>query len=850
MPRTGNARLRFVPARGCGVRRPVSPPHPGVRLTALISLAVLGAAMPATAQSTAAMQAHEIRLVGTVRTAGGEVLPGVTVAVAGTGHLAVTGGDGDYTLVFTHAPGRVVVSAALDGFQTGESAVEVSGPLDTRLDFTLTPAFATDVVVLRDVPLLDTADDVSRVELEPDQIAALPSLGERDLFRALQLLPGVAGSNETSSGLFVRGGRPDQNRIEYDGFRAYHVDHLFGYFSAFNMAAVEDVQLDKGGFEAQHGGALSSVMQVTGRSGDREYAGGSVGVGLLSVNGQLEAPLFGGAGSGLVAVRRSFQGPLYDTILDLFDNSAARSRIGGDAARLATFSSRPSSSFYDVNGKLVFDPSSADSVSLSFYRGNDGIDLSGSVPLPGRFLDGLRDRGIDPARLGLDETSGLAFDSLRDYGTTGVGLIWERQWRAGVGSRMSLGYSRFSDVRDRGARLGRFSLAPTGERNSVEDLMFKAAAPMALGAGHTLEAGVEVTSNSLEYTFQTGALARVAAAGETAEEEGATGGALELGASGLLAAAYLQDRWLIGSRLLIVPGIRLTRFDRTGAGYTEPRLAGTLFVTDDFKLKAAAGRYYQFTNRIIREDVLQGDREFWSLSDAETVPVAEATHLIGGATYARGGLVVDVELFSKDLSHLTLFAPRLASATAGVDFTDYFHHGTGTVRGGELLVQKRSGRHTGWVSYTLSTVEETFPALQADPFPAAHDQRHEVKLVNLLRFGRWRVANTWIYASGRPYTEPLRIEADTLPGGFMVDRVVTGPKHGHRLPPYHRMDASLNRAFLLGDAAIAIVRLSLFNLYDRRNIWYTDFNAVEGQFIPNDIRLMGRTFNAAVTMRF
>ena len=486
-------------------------------------------------------------------------------------------------------------------------------------------------------------------------------------------------------------------------------------------------------------------------------------------------------------------------------------------------------------------------MSLSLYRGSDAIDISGSVPLPGQFFDGLRDRGIDPADLGLDATSGLDFDNLRDYGTTGVGLIWERQWRPNVRSRMSLGYSRFGDVRDRGTRLGRFNLAPTGERNVVEDLMFKAAAPVTLGAGHTLEAGVEVTSNSLEYVFRTGVLARAAAAGE----ESPAGSVLELGASGLLAAAYLQDRWLIGSRLLLVPGIRLTRFDRTGAGYTEPRLAGTLFVTDAFKLKAAAGRYYQFTNRIIREDVLQGNREFWSLSDDETVPVAEATHLIGGATYApRGGLVVDVELFSKELSNLTLFAPRLASATAGVDFTDYFHYGTGTVRGGELLVQKRSGPHTGWVSYTLSRVEETFPALQADPFPAAHDQRHEVKVVNLLRLGRWRVANTWIYASGRPYTEPLRIEPDTLPGGAVLERVVTGPKHGHRLPPYHRMDASLNRAFFLGDVAIAIVRLTLFNLYNRRNIWYTDFNAVEGQFVPNDIRLMGRTVNAALTVRF
>ena len=163
---------------------------------------------------------------------------------------------------------------------------------------------------------------------------------------------------------------------------------------------------------------------------------------------------------------------------------------------------------------------------------------------------------------------------------------------------------------------------------------------------------MEVTGNRLSYSLQSG------------QGQGARLGASPLASvlnrdeGGRLAAAFLQDRRLIGSRLLLVPGVRLTHFDRTGGRYTEPRLAATLFVTDTFKLKTAAGRYYQFTNRITREDVLQGNREFWSLSDGTTVPVAEATHLIGGTSYERGDLLVDVELFTKALTDLTQFAPR------------------------------------------------------------------------------------------------------------------------------------------------------------------------------------------------
>ncbi len=234
-----------------------------------------------------------------------------------------------YALAATREPGRLILFAELPNFRSDDATIHVTGPLSTRIDFTLTPTFAADVTVIAEVPMLDATDDVSRIQLAPEQVSVLPSLGERDLFRAFQLLPGVSGSNEASSGLYVRGGTPDQNRVEYDGFRVYHVDHLFGYFSAFNMDAVDTVELSKGGFEARHGGALSSVMQITGKSGRLDRAAGSVGAGLLSFNGVYETPLFDNRGSGLLAVRRSFQGPLYDKILNLYDNNPTAGPPGG-----------------------------------------------------------------------------------------------------------------------------------------------------------------------------------------------------------------------------------------------------------------------------------------------------------------------------------------------------------------------------------------------------------------------------------------------------------------------------------------------------------------------------------------
>ena len=819
----------------------------------VLALCAAGATGDALAQSAVGGTTHGVRIIGTVQTPDGSRLPGATVRIFGTELSTTTDGDGAYVLEARRPVGRLILFAELSNFSSDDVTLQVTGPLSTRIDFILTPTFASDVTVIAEVPMLDAADDVSRIELSPEQVSVLPSLGERDLFRTFQLLPGVSGSNEASSGLYVRGGTPDQNRVEYDGFRIYHVDHLFGYFSAFNMDAVDTVELSKGGFEARHGGALSSVMQITGKSGRLDRAAGSFGAGLLSFNGVYETPLFDNRASGLLAVRRSFQGPLYDKILNLYDSNAAPGQPGGfgpgggglgpGGGRFSTFSSQPSSSFYDVNGKLLFNPSTADSVSLSLYRGNDNLDNSRSLQLPEGLFDRLRERGIDPAARGLDPSGTLDISDVRDSGNTGVGLVWSRQWNASVLSEVSLGYSRFQDVRDRARQIGS-NANPSAESNQVDDLTFRATVPITLGVGHTFEGGIEVTGNRLSYNLQSG------------QGQGARLGASPLASvlnrdeGGRLAAAFLQDRWLIGSRLLLVPGVRLTHFDRTGGRYTEPRLAATLFLTDEFSLKTAAGRYYQFTNRITREDVLQGNREFWSLSDGTTVPVAEATHLIGGASYERGDLLVDVELFSKDLSDLTQFAPRFATASDDLDYDDFFFRGTGTARGGELLVQKRSGRHTGWASYTLSAVEESFPDLQAAPFPATHDQRHEVKLVNLYQMGDWHLSQTWIYASGKPYTEPVGLETVDRPFGGTIERVVAGPKNGGRLPAYHRLDVAINREFFVQDAMRGVFSLTLFNLYNRTNVWYKEFEVIEDEIIENDIQLMGRTVNAAVTLKF
>jgi hypothetical protein len=790
---------------------------------------------PASAQSERA-----VRIVGVVKAADGSPLQGVTVSIEGTSVRTTTDDKGSYELSFRNSVSVVTVVGQLPNYRSASEAVDVSGGFRI-VNFTLKPAFASAVTVRAEVPMLKATDGVSRISLAPEQIAVLPSLGEKDIFRAFQLLPGVA-SSETSSGLFVRGGRPDQTLVEYDSFRVYQVDHLFGYFSAFNMDAVERVELSKGGFEAKHGGTLSSVMEIAGKSGSLEKPGFSVGASLLSANGVVETPLFGHKGSALVAFRQSYQSPLYNRILDLFDNGSPRRPAaiiggGGSAPQFAggSFDSQPSSKFYDVNGKFLLKPSGKDTLSATVYQGHDDVDNSRSLSLPENLPE-----GVD-----VNLPSTLDIDDVRRSGNTGAGLLWSHQWNTDVQSRFSIGYSRFSDVRDRTAQ-GGGSSTPSSENNRLQDVTMKASVPITFAPGHTLESGIELTSTDSTYSFQNG---RVVVPGET--NTGLTT-VLDESRQGKLTSFYAQESSLFGSKLLIVPGVRVTRYDRTSRQYTDPRVAASLFLSDRFKLKAAGGRYHQFANRVTREDVLQGNRAFWTIADGDLVPVSSSTQLIGGGSYDRGSLLVDVEVFSKNLSHLTQFAPRLAqpSATA-IDYRDYFYHGDGTARGAEFLVQKKSGRHTGWVSYTLSKVEETFPELQSDPFPADHDQRHELKLVDVMRLGLWTLSGTFIFSTGKPFTELENVETVALTPDISIDRVVVGSKNGARLPAYHRMDVAVTRDIRFSEGKHrGTFGVTLFNLYNRKNIWYKEFNVLQGEISENNIRLMGITLNVSFGLKF
>lgn len=805
------------------------------------------------------LRAQETTISGTVQLDDGTKLPGVNIAIKGTGISTVSDENGKFLL--RNAPsGIVTIIASLPGFETETKTIFVAAGTMTVVTIVLRPAkMEEEIQVIAELPLLTVPNKISEVALTPTQITSLPSLGAQDIFRAFQLLPGVSGSNEASSGLYIRGGTPDQNLILYDGFTIYHVDHLFGYFSIFNMKALEEARLMKGGFEAKYGGRLSSVLELSGKKGNAGQWRASGGASLLSFDGHAEGPLMG-KGSIFIAGRRSFQSPLYEKIMNMFrQNPILQGRPigpGGGRGIFSQFEVQPRSYFYDINAKASFNLSSKDEFSFSLYNGKDNLDNS-------------RTQEMSPPRF-FQSGASISFKSdisdLRKWGNTGIAALnWIRRWNNFSQSNLIFSYSNYFDIQDRASRVKISRTDPETaevfeinreaglvEKNNLYDFSVRFDNEIWLGRKHQLGFGLQATSIRIKYDYETSnenlSQTPVRWFGNISSQSMSLQRLLERDDRGNVFEAYLQDRWAPFPPLTLTPGLRISYFDLTKKIYYDPRLSLSLNIFGPIRLKAAWGKYHQFVSRVTREDVLRGNREFWALSGTTNVPAGSAIHNVIGISIEDPTFLIDFEGYYKKLSGLSELAIRFRTPREGSNYNQFIYNGTGTAKGLETLIQKKYGSYTGWLSYTISRVEYFFPDLSSKPFPANHDQTHEIKLVNSYQWKKWTFAATWIYATGKPYTPLAGVENVTI-GERTIERPIMGEKNSGRLPDYHRLDLAATFRFPV-DKYQALAGLTLFNVYNRKNVWYKEFEIMAGELVENDFHYMGLTVNIFFDIRF
>lgn len=792
--------------------------------------------------SSTLLYAQDITLSGTVRAEDtGETLPYASILIKSTTNGTATNNDGFFALLGVPRDSLTLQVSYLGyiPYELRFYAPDIQGPLDILLQ-PITNELDEVTVISEKYTIMKTAERISQITVSPKELEALPSLGEVDIFRSLQLMPGVSGTNEGSSGLYVRGGTPDQNLVLLDGMTIYHVDHFFGFFSAFNADAIKDVQLYKGGYPARFGGRTSSVIELTGKAGDATNLRIGAGLNLLSASSVVEIPLKG-KGSVLLSARRSYtdilRSGVYNNIFDLFsdDNNGGAvvqgpagvgggPRGGGPFGNAAAQEEVPSFFFYDLNGKVTYRPSSQDVLAISVYNGKDDLDKS---------RDQTRTLGNN-AQLGI--IGGTS--DVTDWGNTGISGKWSRQWSPRFYSNALVAYSeyfsdyfRFTDQEIRNTEadtLIRSIQQGTFEDNGVSDFTLGLDNEWQLSKNHKLDFGAKLSQSDVDYV--------------SIRDDTTT--ILDRAQQGSHFSGYIQDTWKALPSLEITIGGRASYYDVSDQTFIEPRFAANLDITGRLTFKAAYGQFHQYVNRVVNENVTEGSRDFWLLADGESVEVSQSQHTIAGFSYDTGDYLFDVEAYYKDIQGLSEFSLRFQrSGFRGVAAEELFFTGDGIAKGLEFLIQKKTGLYNGWISYTLADVEHTFPGLNdGNSFPALHDQAHEFKMVHNVDLGKWNLSSTWMFSSGKPYTAPVSEYTITLLDGTQQSYINVGQKNSLRLPDYHRLDVAANYRFKWGKSN-GTIGLSLFNLYGRKNVWYREFDLTEGDLLITDINYLGFTPN-------
>lgn len=785
-------------------------------------------------------------IAGYVRGPGGSPVNAlVTINESAVG--ASTDQAGRYVIDQLRSGLLVDVRVAAPGFEPAKQKIEVPDGGRAQLDFSLTPAGPSQGAseAIGPAAFIPPPSEDGTIAVRPEQIAAIPAANRNDLVRAVQFLPGVAGTIDAAMPLLVRGGTADQTRATIDGITLYQLADGSAGPVAFNTDSARTALLARSPFGALDGGQLGGALRMTGTSADRPS--GFVDVSGLGAAARVQVPV-GRWLSAALAVRSAAASELYTETLERFApriGEPVRSRTpqysGGPLA------DAPSEPWYrDVHARFDLQPSSRDRIAVSLYDGENDSDLSYdlALPAPGTGQVGVPD---DPPR---PTDAVLQAGRVRSWTGSGWSGVWRHAWSPTASSTVTLARSEYSNAASqawvaKGSQTGqdyshlrsRGGSSGLTESNDVTETTFRAESTISPAFAHAVSFGAEVSNYEIGY----------AARAEAATTNGNAGTStladlLRRSDRGRTISAFVHDSWRASSRLTIAPGARIVRYDLADATYVEPRITASYQARPDVRLTAGWSIDHQVVNRVVREDRAHGDGGFWALAGGANMPVPRAQQAVAGVHVSRPQVTFDLTGFVKRFDDLTLFAPRLYPGVVPAADAKLLHTGTGTAFGVEAIVQHRTPRNALLLAYTIGRSEQTFPTLEHDTFPASYDRLQEIKAMNAFTIAsRWTVSGAFVVGSGLPYTSTSGVETVWFPTGAVVSQVKFGDKNGLRLAPYHRLDLSSEKGFAVGRIVVSIGG-TVFNVYDQKSPIARDYINFAGALTTQDVLQMGRAF--------
>lgn len=682
---------------------------------------------------------------------------------------------------------QITITVSHLGYTTETQSI--TSAKNITFDFLLVPEnYQLDEVELnvkKEVPI-QNRNEISTISIPTKQIKQLPALGgEVDVLKALQLMPGVQSGSEGSSGLYVRGGSPDQNLVLLDDVPLYYVNHLGGFVSTFNIDAINNIKLIKGGFPAEFGSRLSSVLDIRMKDGNMSKFKGSGMIGMVAAKVAVEGPIKKDTTSYIVSARRM----LYDLL------TRPISKIVFDGVSVGY-------TFYDFNAKVNHIFSAKNRIYLSAYLG--------------------RDRSVVKIK---DEDS---FKNSIAWGNNLLAFRWNHIFNSKLFSNTTLSYTRYK-FKTKNA----FKYSDSGEKfesysaflSSIYDVGIKTDLEYYASSNYKLKFG----ANSIHHTFIPGATQnKTTTNGKNTLNE-------KLGTPSVFAwehAAYVENELKLGSLISTNIGFR-------GALYTikqkhyfslEPRLLANILLTASMSLKAGYSKMQQNVH-LLTNSGIGIPTDLWVPSTNKIAPQQSKQWSLGIAKSLKDNLYeLSVEGYHKTMTNLISYKETAgflgvnANWEAMVDAT-----GKGASHGIEFLAQKKKGQTTGWLGYTWSKTTRQFANInRGKEFPYKYDRRHDASIVVTHKFNeKVDVSGTWVYGTGAAFTLPIGkydIIDNSNDGLDIYDTneaevYIYGDRNAARMRHYHKLDLGVNfrKQKKWGERTINI---SIYNAYNRQNPYY------------------------------
>lgn len=725
--------------------------------------------------------------------ASGEALIGATVYDYISGKGTTANNYGFYSLTLPSDSVRIRYSYVGFQNQTQEFLHNANRAVSIEMSG-LTELEGVEILGTQENELIERTQ-MSTIDISMDKVRDLPVLlGERDIIKTIQLLPGVQSGSEGSSGLYVRGGGPDQNLILIDGVPVYNATHLFGFFSVFNTDAINSVKLIKGGFPAEYGGRLSSVVDIRMKEGNSKKIHGEGGIGLIASRLTLEGPIVKDKTSFMISGRRTY--------IDVLTRPLIRAQGDVDAGYY----------FYDLNAKLNHKFSERSRLYLSGYFGKDRFYVKDSYAYGG---GGNSQEDNFEARL--------------QWGN-GIGALrWNYIFSPRLFSNTTVTYSNYdfnifnesdSEYEENGNTVKNF--ARIEYLSGIQDWSGKMDFNYLPNPDHYVKFGGGYTY----HTFNPG-INRYREKSENTQED------TLYGSSKIYANefyAYVEDDFKITDRLKLNGGLHFSGFAVEGKTYfsVQPRFSGRYIINERTSVKASYASMSQYLHLLTNAGIgLPTD--LWVPPTADIKPQIAHQIAAGAAHQPFKGYEVSLEAYYKKMDNLIEYKDGASFMGNSADWQSKVVMGKGWSYGAELMIEKKVGKTTGWIGYTLSWTDRQFEELNnGEKFPYRYDRRHDISVAVTHKFNdRVDVGVVWVYGTGNAVTLPTERyrPAEGLGGQYHYGDVgYIESRNNYRMRAYHRLDVGVNlhKETRYGSRTWSF---GLYNAYSRQNPFFLYFSA-------------------------